>query len=245
MRKASRKQDLYEITGIADIVRGASDPRETLGAQKIKGQFASLRLESRQNEVSRYCRDIVRLMTEVIAENFMPETISKMSGVQVDEQVMSIIKDDTTRSFAIDIETDSTLRIDQEEDKQARIEFLGAVSNFMPQAIQAIQVNPDIAPLMGEMLLFAVRGFRVGRELEDDFAKMIEGAKAGGQPQQQKPDPKTIEAQSRARERDQKMQMEAAEFKQDFAQKKQAHDLDIISAEQKIRHAQESHKIKQ
>ena len=38
------KQDLYEITGIADIVRGASDPNETLGAQKLKGKWVSQRL---------------------------------------------------------------------------------------------------------------------------------------------------------------------------------------------------------
>jgi len=37
-----RKQTIYEICGIADIMRGDSDPRETLGAQKIKAQFGGL-----------------------------------------------------------------------------------------------------------------------------------------------------------------------------------------------------------
>ena len=40
-------QDIYQITGLSDIIRGASNPRETLGAQKIKAQFASPRAWTR------------------------------------------------------------------------------------------------------------------------------------------------------------------------------------------------------
>ncbi|RVB00955.1 hypothetical protein EN918_39335, partial [Mesorhizobium sp. M7A.F.Ca.CA.004.05.1.1] len=36
------KQAIYEITGISDIVRGASKSNETLGAQQIKTQWGSL-----------------------------------------------------------------------------------------------------------------------------------------------------------------------------------------------------------
>ena len=32
--------------GISDIVRGASNPNETLGAQELKGQYASMRLRA-------------------------------------------------------------------------------------------------------------------------------------------------------------------------------------------------------
>jgi hypothetical protein len=40
----SAKQVIYEITGISDILRGATDPRETLGAQQLKANSSSLRL---------------------------------------------------------------------------------------------------------------------------------------------------------------------------------------------------------
>ena len=39
------KGQIYELTGIADIVRGDSKASETLGAQKIKAQFASIRIK--------------------------------------------------------------------------------------------------------------------------------------------------------------------------------------------------------
>lgn len=77
------KGDLYEITGIADIIRGQSDPNETLGAQQLKGQFANMRLSAHQNEVQRFARDLVRIAAQIIAKHFTIETIKKISGVEL------------------------------------------------------------------------------------------------------------------------------------------------------------------
>lgn len=79
-QRIKAKQDLYEITGISDIIRGQSNPNETLGAQRIKGQFASLRLEDRQSAVAEFVRDTIRIMAEIISEHFQPNTIKEMSG---------------------------------------------------------------------------------------------------------------------------------------------------------------------
>lgn len=74
------KQVIYEITGISDIVRGASNARETATAQQIKAQFGTIRLQRMQREFQRYARDIVRMMAEVIAERFSPESLMMISG---------------------------------------------------------------------------------------------------------------------------------------------------------------------
>lgn len=73
---------IYEITGISDIIRGATDPNETLGAQEIKANFGSQRLQRKQREVQRYARDLIRLTVELIAENFAPQTLSLMTGLK-------------------------------------------------------------------------------------------------------------------------------------------------------------------
>ena len=52
------KQAIYEITGISDIIRGQTDPRETLGAQDIKTQWGSIRIQKMQRLVQRMVRDI-------------------------------------------------------------------------------------------------------------------------------------------------------------------------------------------
>lgn len=76
------KAVIYEITGIADVLRGASDPNETLGAQEIKQNWAGLRLKRRQKDVQRFVRDLIRMKCEVIAEKFSPQTIMQMTGIQ-------------------------------------------------------------------------------------------------------------------------------------------------------------------
>lgn len=80
------KQILYELTGISDIVRGASDPRETRGAQEIKSQWGTQRLQRMQREFQRYVRDIVRIKADIIACKFQPETLLKMTSVKVQTQ---------------------------------------------------------------------------------------------------------------------------------------------------------------
>ena len=77
------KATIYEITGLSDIVRGASVASETATAQQIKAQFGSIRIQDRQAEVQRMARDAVRLMAELIGEKFEPETLGLMTGVDL------------------------------------------------------------------------------------------------------------------------------------------------------------------
>lgn len=75
------KQTIYEIMGIADILRGASNASETLGAQQIKTRWGSLRLKPKQAEVQRYVRDLLRLLLEIAANKFSEDTWARMTGL--------------------------------------------------------------------------------------------------------------------------------------------------------------------
>lgn len=75
------KQDLYEVTGIADIIRGVSNPNDTATAQQIKGQFANIRLQYPGQDVQRFAADLVRITAQIIAKHFQIDTIKKISGV--------------------------------------------------------------------------------------------------------------------------------------------------------------------
>lgn len=77
------KTSIYEITGIADIMRGSSAAQETLGAQQLKAQFGGMRLNDMRAEIQRYARDLVRIALELISENFAPDTLAIMTGVQL------------------------------------------------------------------------------------------------------------------------------------------------------------------
>lgn len=79
------KNEVYEITGFSDIVRGVSKASETLGAQQIKADWATGRLKDMQREVQRFCRDLIRIMTEIAAEHFSPRTLLLYSGLKIPE----------------------------------------------------------------------------------------------------------------------------------------------------------------
>jgi hypothetical protein len=84
------KNQIYEIMGISDIVRGMSDPNETLGAQELKGQYASMRLRSMQAEVARFATDVLQLKAQVMCSKFQPQTLIAISAAdqlsEVDKQ---------------------------------------------------------------------------------------------------------------------------------------------------------------
>ena len=80
------KQTIYEVTGIADILRGSTDANETATAQKIKAQWGSLRIQRMQGEVARFARDLFRLKAEIIATKFQWQTIVMMTGIQLPTQ---------------------------------------------------------------------------------------------------------------------------------------------------------------
>lgn len=73
--------DVNQIYGLSDIMRGDGDAGETATAQRIKGQYGSLRIRTRQAELARFCRDVTRLVAEVVSNHFQPETIMSMANM--------------------------------------------------------------------------------------------------------------------------------------------------------------------
>lgn len=74
---------IHQITGIADIMRGASQASETLGAQEIKQAWGTMRLKRMQKEVQRFTRDCFRIQAEIAAKHFSIDTFKKMTGLQL------------------------------------------------------------------------------------------------------------------------------------------------------------------
>jgi hypothetical protein len=92
------------------------------------------------------------------------------------------------------------------------MEFLKAVGGFLKEAVAAGQTQPELAPLLGEMLMFAVRSFKAGRPIEAAFERFIQQM---SQPQQPKPNPEAMKAQAAAQAAEAKAQSaeRAAEIK--------------------------------
>lgn len=75
--------DVYQIMGLSDIMRGATEASETATAQQIKAQYGSVRIRDKQMELVRIARDLVRIAAEIMAENFDAKTLLDMSQLEV------------------------------------------------------------------------------------------------------------------------------------------------------------------
>lgn len=73
--------DVYQITGLSDIMRGATDATETATAQQLKAQYGSVRVRDRQNEMIRVARDMVRMTAEAMAEQMDVQDLLRMAQV--------------------------------------------------------------------------------------------------------------------------------------------------------------------
>lgn len=141
---------IYEITGIADIMRGASSASETLGAQQIKQSWGTLRLKRLQREIQRYSRDLLRMMLEIAATKFSEDTWAKMTGLpytttMVAQQLAQIAFAAQQSGQPLDPQTQAAMR----QPKWADV--LGMLRDDTQRAYRVdIETNSTIAPEASE-----------------------------------------------------------------------------------------------
>ncbi len=211
------KATIFEITGVADVMRGQTDSGETLGAQQLKAQWGSLRLQKQQGDVQRYARDLLRLKAEIICTKFGAQTLSMISGVQVTPEMEQILRSDLMRAYRIDIETDSTIQADVIRAQQQAGQFIQGAGTFFQAIGPAVQTGampPDVAI---KLFMGLARPFKLGKQAEDALDKWeqettqkIEQQKANPQPPP--PDPEMVKMQMEAQGKQQELQAKQAEI---------------------------------
>lgn len=215
-----QKQQIYDITGLADIVRGQSAASETATAQQIKGQYASLRLNAMKGDVARFATDILQLKAQIMCAKFNPETLLKVSAAdqlsdvdkQIIPQALEMLKTNPLRSFRIEVSADSMVQIDEQQEKQARTEMLQAVGGYFREALPVVQGAPEVAPMVIEMLKFGVTAFKVGKGIEgviDETLDKIRESIKQKQGQPPPPDPEMMKLQAQQQIEQGKMQAQA------------------------------------
>ena len=337
-----RKQlidDIYQIIGISDILRGTTEAEETAAAQGLKSQWGSVRLQVRQKELARLAKDVTRMAAEVIANHFQMSTLVKCANMKIQteqdnqkqieqyklqlmqfqqmqmrqlpppsagvsagaspggsagqpsaqlaaagppgppqgppgqnvvpmrppgppmaaqafpqpapqqggppspggppapkpppppqlgptqEMISELLKDAVTQRFLIDIETDSTIQADENAEKAARTQVLEAISKFVVAWMPIVQASPELMPLAGQMLLFAVRAFPTARDLEEAIeVAMDKMQQASGQP---KP-PSTEQLKAQADLEKTKAEIEHAQIDAQTAGEKSKADVAMV-----------------
>ena len=279
--KTQLKIDIQEITGLSDILKGATVASETATAQQLKGNFAISRIQPLQKEVEFTIRDTIRLLTELAVEKLPLVEIIKITGLKIvdvelilnnarqtikinkqeaidllnpqdpdyqqklmmleqqaqiglektkkdlQEQLKGfvielknlpklnkILKDDKMRCISIDIETDSTIKIDQNQEKIDRMEYVRTISQTLQALAPAVQTGIINKKALSELIIFASKPLKVGRNLEDYLREE--------QPVEEKPDPQAMLAQAQIELQKQELQLRQQEImgKLDIEQQK-------------------------
>ncbi|MGI8397794.1 hypothetical protein ACRYWZ_15585 [Agrobacterium deltaense] len=231
------KQAIYEITGISDIVRGASAASETATAQQIKSQWGSLRIQKMQRMMERYARDLFVMMTEIIATRFTFQTLQEMTSIpilptpndtaeqmQQKASVIGLLRGKLAMYYRIDVESDSTIRADLTRQKAEVSQFLQGASAYFAAVAPLVQQGALPADAAVEIFASTSRMFNLGKSVEDTLEKMVTDARTkadaarkaaetgqGGAPQ---PDPAQVEAQIKTQAAQQSEARLKAEFDQ-------------------------------
>jgi hypothetical protein len=229
------KSQVYEITGISDIVRGTTAASETATAQEIKGQYAGLRLKSMQETVAMFASEMLRIKAQIICSKYQDHTILAYAAAQQmspEDQAMipaalQLIRNKPLNSFRIDVAADSLVQIDEQQIKQDRLEFLNATSNFLREAVPAGQQTPELVPAIMGMIKFGIAGFKQARTLEGTFDAALQKLeqKAAQMAANPPPNPEVQKAQAKAQADAQAAQMQAqaaSQVEQMRAQSQQA-----------------------
>jgi hypothetical protein len=107
-----------------------------------------------------------------------PPLSPQQQAVMAFKAALGLLRKERERCANIGIETDSTILPDEENERKDRLDFLGQIGAFLQQAAPTVQQFPQMAGLLGAMMMFSVRSFRAARPIEDEFAKFQQALEA-------------------------------------------------------------------
>jgi hypothetical protein len=185
------------ITGIPDFARGLTDYRETAEAQQRKSHWVAIKAQEKQQDVQRFCKEVISKMAEVIFEPglFSDETIGLMIGLgqmppedqEMYYQALELLRNDRLRTFRVSVETDSTIAIDEEEVAGRWMQYIEAVTNLFSSVQNVAQFRPELMQPMIESIMAAVRSFRTGRPVEGAWERAIQQIEDNDEAAKQQP----------------------------------------------------------
>lgn len=262
------KAQIYELTGISDIIRGQSGQYETLGAQNMKAQYAGLRLATLQQEVAEFMSELMQIKAFLMVKFYEPQRLVAKAGAMMPQDqlflpaALQMLKNELLAYTHIEISVDALQSPNDFQDKQDRAEVVTAVSNLLSQGVQIGQQAPALAPVFLQLIKFAVSAHKGAKDIEGfidaELQKMAAQAQAAMSqpPAPAPPSPELIKLQMAQQEQAQSVQLQQAKLQADMqieqakitanaqiAQQKLQQEAALAQAEMSQRAAMETARI--
>ena len=206
-QREQTKQAIYEITGISDIIRGASSASETATAQQIKTQWGSLRIKKMQRMIERQIRELFILTAELISLKFSPETLQMVAGMEIPQEAMMLLQKPLDH-LRIDVESDSTVRADLENGRKEMGEFLNGTAQFFSSMAPIVAQAPQAAGPVVEMYSSFARQFNLGKQAEDALDQFAQIAKQAAENPPPNPEAEAMQAEQQAKQAEMQANMQ-------------------------------------
>ncbi len=190
LRRENIVEQIYEITGVSDIMRGNSDPGETATAVTKKTNFGTLRNQDRQNEMMRFITDLLKIKAEMICCCFSEEKLAMFADQNVASEIVcqavKMLKTQKLRGLILGVETDVSYM--QQEIGLKMRETLLSIHQFIVQAFNVVSSQPLLLPLYKQMIESMVQTLPNARQYEPVVFEAFEAIEAELK-KQEKPQP--------------------------------------------------------
>jgi hypothetical protein len=238
-QKQLRIQELYQITGMSDILRGEASDKQQVGTQQLKAKFASIRVQAVQDEFTRFATDHQRIRLEILCRFFDIPRMMKMSNMdQTADAELSFsaaqflkksITDGDISRWRIQISPESMAMLDYSQLRMERTEYINALGIFLQSSFPIAEKFPQAAPILMELLKWGLAGFKGSKQIEGVIDRAMAqlqqiGQQGGGQQQQ---NPEAVKAQAELQKVQMEMQRSQQEHQQKMEENGQKHQMEM------------------
>ncbi len=174
---------IYKLTGTSDLLQGlVTDPTQrTLGERQMTEKYALNQIAEMQRKMVEFVRANYQLLGEMALKNFNDRSLNKYiipETLEPEHQqrygaALELLKDDAKR-FRVELQTDSTIALNEEYDKQARIELVNALTSSLEKTAAIAESTPALVVPVLHTMKYLIQGFRQGKLFQTEITQAID-----------------------------------------------------------------------
>jgi hypothetical protein len=178
-----RLNTLYRLTGVSDLLQGliADGTQRTFGERQMLEKYALNQHAEPQRKMQEFVRNCYELLCEMALKNFKDESLERYMAPATAPQAhqnnfqaaLELLKDDRKR-FRIELETDSTIALNEQYDKQMRVELVNTLTSAIEKVAGIATSSPALVAIELHALKFLVQGFRQGKMFQQEISQAID-----------------------------------------------------------------------
>ena len=178
----AKTEQLYEITGMSDIMRGGNTDQYTSGGtQAIKAKMGSIGIQALQEDFARFAADLEGLKAEVISKHYSKESIVSQSNAgflpEFDKPLVAPAIDlmqSKEVNWRVNIRPESIAMIDYAQMQSERSEYIMAMSQYIQAASGAAEAIPGSLPILMELMKWSLAAYKGAEYLEGTLDQAID-----------------------------------------------------------------------